>query len=187
MRIIGGYLKGKKLYQPLDSKTRPLKDLVKETIFNILAHSKDNKMDLNNANILDLFSGSGSFGIECLSRGAEVVYFLENYKDILKILNKNISNLNLDKKAKIIEKNVLNLKSINFDQIKFEIIFIDPPFRYENLNELIDEISLSKITKPETVLIIHRNKKTKEKINQKFLISREKIFGLSKLLFGKII
>ena len=81
----------------------------------------------------------------------------------------------------------MNLKSINFDQIKFEIIFIDPPFRYENLNELIDEISLSKITKPETVLIIHRNKKTKEKINQKFLISREKIFGLSKLLFGKII
>ena len=68
-----------------------------------------------------------------------------------------------------------------------KIIFIDPPFRYENLNELIDEISLSKITKPETVLIIHRNKKTKEKINQKFLISREKIFGLSKLLFGKII
>ena len=74
MRIIGGYLKGKKLYQPLDSKTRPLKDLVKKQ-YSIFLHTKDNKIDLNNANILDLFSGSGSFGIECLSRGAETVYF----------------------------------------------------------------------------------------------------------------
>ena len=108
-------------------------------------------------------------------------------QNILKILKKNISNLDLNKKVKVIEKNVLNLKSINFNQIKFEIIFIDPPFHYENLNKLIDEISLSKIIKEETVVIIHRNKKTKEDINQKFLVSREKIFGLSKLLFGKII
>ena len=80
MRVIGGYLKGKKLYQPMDLKTRPLKDIVKESIFNILTHSKDNKINFNNANILDLFSGSGSFGIECLSRGAQIVYFFENYK-----------------------------------------------------------------------------------------------------------
>ena len=112
MRVIGGYLKGKKLYQPMDLKTRPLKDIVKESIFNILTHSKDNKINFNNANILDLFSGSGSFGIECLSRGAQIVYFFENYKNTLKILYKNINNLDLDRKVKIIEKSVFELKNI---------------------------------------------------------------------------
>ena len=83
MRIIGGHLKGKKIFEPLDSETRPLKDLVKETIFNILSHSKDCGVDLISAKILDLFSGTGSFGLECLSRGAENVVFCENYNKSL--------------------------------------------------------------------------------------------------------
>ena len=186
MRVIGGYLKGKKLYQPLNLKTRPLKDIVKESIFNILTHSKDNKINFNNANILDLFSGSGSFGIECLSRGAQIVYFFENYKNTLKILHKNIYNLDLAQKVKIVEKNVSELKNIYFDNSKFEIIFIDPPFLSNDLDKIINEISFLKITKPETIVIIHRNKKTKEEIDQKFSILREKIFGLSKLYFGRI-
>ena len=63
MRVISGILKGKKILQPLDINTRPLRDLVKETIFNIIDHSKDASVDLDNAKILDLFSGTGSFGI----------------------------------------------------------------------------------------------------------------------------
>ena len=61
MRIISGYLKGKKLELPKDKLTRPLKDMVKESIFNILSHSKNINIDLTNSIILDLFSGSGSF------------------------------------------------------------------------------------------------------------------------------
>ena len=79
MRIIGGSLKGKKLFQPIDQDTRPLKDIVKESIFNILQHSVDNKVNLFNSNVLDLFSGTGSFGLECLSRGARKVTFFENH------------------------------------------------------------------------------------------------------------
>ena len=82
MRIISGFLKGKKILQPLDNNTRPLRDLVKETIFNIIQHSKENEVNLNGARILDLFSGSGSFGLECLSRGAKKVFFVENYSGI---------------------------------------------------------------------------------------------------------
>ena len=69
MRIISGQFKGKKIANPKDTKTRPLKDLTKESIFNILVHSNKINIDLNNSNILDLFSGVGSFGLECLSRG----------------------------------------------------------------------------------------------------------------------
>ena len=71
MRIIGGVLKGKKILDPLDKSTRPLKDLVRESIFNILEHSNNEFVKIENAKILDLFSGTGSFGIECLSRGAK--------------------------------------------------------------------------------------------------------------------
>ena len=66
MRIISGLFKGKKILEPRDIRTRPLKDLTKESIFNIIKHSKKFKIDLKNSNILDLFSGVGSFGIECL-------------------------------------------------------------------------------------------------------------------------
>ena len=88
MRIISGNLKGKKILTPKDEFTRPLKDLTKESIFNIIKHSKLLDIKLENSNILDLFSGVGSFGLECLSRGALAVTFLENYKDVLPILKK---------------------------------------------------------------------------------------------------
>ena len=97
MRVISGSLKGKKIFEPKDNKTRPLKDLAKESIFNIIEHS--NKFDARviNSNILDLFSGVGSFGIECLSRGSKKVVFIENYSGVLQILKKNLSKIKLDK------------------------------------------------------------------------------------------
>ena len=70
MRIIGGAFKGKKLFLPIDKMTRPLKDLVKESIFNLIKHSKKIDIDIEKSKILDLFAGSGSFGLECLSRNA---------------------------------------------------------------------------------------------------------------------
>ncbi|MDB0072233.1 RsmD family RNA methyltransferase, partial [Candidatus Pelagibacter sp.] len=94
MRIISGNFKGKKILLPKDKLTRPLKDLTKESIFNILKHSKLLNIELENSNILDLFSGVGSFGLECLSRGAKNVTFLESYADVLNVLKKNIDNLN---------------------------------------------------------------------------------------------
>jgi N6-adenine-specific methylase len=84
MRIIGGNLRGKKILKPIDKLTRPLKDMVRESIFNIINHSQDEFVELNNAKILDLFSGTGSFGIECLSRGAKKVTFFENYSNSIK-------------------------------------------------------------------------------------------------------
>ena len=88
MRIISGNFKGKKILLPKDKLTRPLKDLTKESIFNILKHSKLLNVELENSNILDLFSGVGSFGLECLSRGAKKVTFLESYTEVLNILKK---------------------------------------------------------------------------------------------------
>ena len=123
MRIISGLFKGKKLIEPKDLKTRPLKDLTKESIFNIIQHSNKFKIFLNKANILDIFSGVGSFGIECLSRGAKKVIFIENYKDVLSILKTNLENLKTINNYGIIEKNAYEISTFNIINEKFDIIF----------------------------------------------------------------
>ena len=129
MRIISGSFKGKKISEPKDIKTRPLKDLTKESIFNIIKHSNKFKINLLNSNVLDLFSGVGSFGLEAISRGAKFVTFVENYQGVLNILKKNIQNLNLNEKSKIIEKDIFQSNFFKELSNNFDLIFIDPPFK----------------------------------------------------------
>ena len=112
MRIISGDLKGKKLLTPLDKSTRPLKDIVRESIFNILEHSNKVSKKITNSKVLDLFSGTGSFGIECLSRGSDNVIFFENYQNSLKILKQNIFNLKLEKRTTIYNESSYNLENL---------------------------------------------------------------------------
>ena len=80
MRIIAGKLKGSTLNIPKDKNTRPLKDIVRESIFNLLTHSNKISLKLEQSNILDLYAGTGSFGLECLSRQAGSVCFVESKK-----------------------------------------------------------------------------------------------------------
>ena len=88
MRIISGFLKGKKIDFLKSNTTRPLRDFVKESTFNIIEHSNLVNISLKDANILDLYSGVGSFGIECISRGAKKIMFVENDIKALSILKK---------------------------------------------------------------------------------------------------
>ena len=186
MRIIGGNLRGKKILAPIDKSTRPLKDMVRESIFNIIDHSKNEFVDLKNAKILDLFSGTGSFGIECLSRGAEKVVFFENYENSIKVLKKNLDLLKLNKYSKVIEKDSYNIFKYQFNIKKFDLIFLDPPFKDDKINQLIEIIKQMKITSKHSLIIIHRNKKIAENISKDLIISKEKNYGLSKIIFGKI-
>ncbi len=186
MRIIGGNLKGKKIIDPIDKSTRPLKDVVRESIFNIIEHSNNEFVKLKGAKILDLFSGTGSFGIECLSRGADKVVFFENYSPSIKILKQNISALDLNKKSKIIFENSYSINKTNIFYKNFDLVFLDPPFKDDNINTLLNEIIKLKIVDKNSIIIIHRNKKNIEKFSDKLKIIREKKYGLSKIIFGKI-
>ncbi len=187
MRIISGKYKGKKLSQPLDKLTRPLKDMTKESIFNLLEHSKFIKVKVENSRILDLFSGSGSFGLECLSRGASNVTFCENYPPALKILEKNIKYFNCKNKINIIKDNIFNLTKVkNYFKTKFNLIFLDPPFKEEKINELILNIKNIEILEDDGIVILHRNKKDKNNISSDFNVALEKIYGISKIFFIKL-
>ena len=185
MRIISGIFKGKKLIIPKDKHTRPLKDNVKESIFNILEHSNLINYKINNSNVLDLFSGVGSFGLECISRKSKHVTFFENYPPVLRVLKKNIQNLNCSKNAKIIEKDIFCLEQINKDLINYEFVFLDPPYKERKIKLLLEIIKKSKILKRDSIILIHRDKKFIDEFPENFKVIKTKNYGRSKILFGK--
>ena len=186
MRIIRGILKGKKIFLPSDKLTRPLRDMVKESIFNLLEHSSKFGSKIENAKILDLFSGSGSFGFECISRKCKKVTFVENYPEALKILKKNIKNLDIENKCKIIDQDIFILfNSDYFFENKFDIIFIDAPYKEEKINFLIFTIKNKKILSDKGIIIIHRHKKDNIEIAKNMNIFEERIYGISKIIIGR--
>jgi len=184
MRIIAGKLKGSKLSMPIDKNTRPLKDLVKESIFNLLIHSNKMSFKFNNSYVLDLYSGTGSFGIECLSRQTKKVYFVENNNNVLEILKKNIEKFKLNNKAKIFFGDVFEF---NEKQIKFDLIFCDPPYKNQNLYDLIESIYNKNLLKKEGVIILHRNKNSEDKFPEFFNFIDERFYGISKIIYGRFL
>ena len=186
MRVISGILKGRKLFLPIDKNTRPLKDSTKEAIFNIIQHST--KLNFNNKikSVLDVFSGTGSFGLECLSRGSKEVYFVENYQPAIKILKKNVVNLGLENKCKIINEDFLSKNiSKNLDK-KFDLIFLDPPYNQRNITILLNNIIRINFLKNDGLVIIHRHKKSKDFFPEKFYNIENRIYGISKIVFLKL-
>jgi 16S rRNA (guanine966-N2)-methyltransferase len=184
MRIISGTFKGKKLFLPKDEITRPLKDLVKESIFNLIQHSNKINIDIKDSLILDLFSGSGSFGIECLSREAKKVIFLENYSKAINILEKNLKSLKNINNFEIIEKNCYDFfKSNQNINLKLDIIFMDPPYKELKINEIIEQIKERNLLNKNGVIIIHRHKKDTLKLTRKINIIEERFYGISKISY----
>ncbi len=185
MRIISGLFKGRKILEPKDLKTRPLKDLTKESIFNILIHSNKFNLNLATSNILDLFSGVGSFGIECLSRGVKKVIFIENYSGVLPILKKNLLKLKSINNYEIIDKNIYEDNFEYFTKLKFDIIFLDPPYKDKKLCNLFLKLENLNILKTDSIIIMHRHKNQKELLPSSFQVIEEKTYGISKIFFIK--
>ena len=186
MRIISGNMKGSSLLMPPNKDTRPLKDIVKESIFNLLMHSNQISFEIEKSNILDLYSGIGSFGLECISRKAKSVSFVESQKEVAKILEKNITKLKVNNKTKIYCTDVLNFiqKKTNF---VFDLIFCDPPFKNNDIENLVKFIYINKLLKKNGILIIHRNKNSKDNMPNYLNIVDKRIYGLSKIIFGNFL
>ena len=188
MRIIAGDFKGFTLYMPKNKNTRPLKDLTRESIFNLLTHSKKILLELKQSNVLDLYAGTGSFGLECLSRQANSVCFIEKEKDAIEILEKNIKKLKVKNKIKIFFNDIFELiEKQNTFKSKFELIFCDPPFKNTNIEKLIELIFNKNLLNKNGIIILHRSKNTKEKLPNYFEIVDKRTYGMSKIIFGKFL
>ena len=184
MRVIGGRFKGKKLFEPKDKETRPLKDLTKESLFNIINHSNKFSIDIKKANVLDLFAGVGSFGIECLSHGASYVTFVEKYEGVLPILKKNLNNLKSEINYEVVESDIINNFEFKSLKLRYDIVFLDPPYKEKTLENILNKIIENRILKESGIIIIHRHKKEIDELPKNFQLIDEKKYGISKIIFG---
>lgn len=135
MRVISGTARGKKLSSLEGLETRPTLDRVKEALFNII------QFDIKEANVLDLFSGSGAIAIEALSRGASSAILCDRSPNAIRIINKNLEDTRLKDKAEVINKDYLQaLSKLKNESEKFDIIFLDPPYKSDYIEKSIENI-----------------------------------------------
>ena len=183
MRIISGKFKGKIIKYLKNNTTRPLRDSVKENIFNLLIHSKILNIKMEKASILDLYSGVGSFGIECISRGAKNVTFVENDSAANETIRKNLNYLLIFKKTKIFKENVNDFLKRNINE-KYNIFFFDPPYADKDFINNLDLIKRNRLFQKNHIVIIHRDVKSNDNLEDLIKVTVVKKYGRSKVFFG---
>ena len=169
MRVISGTLKGKNIKGYNISGTRPTMDRVKESVFSTIQDS------IKNSVVLDLFAGSGQLGIEAISNGSKLCYFIDNNKEATNTIKKNIELLNI--KDKSIVLNYDYKKSLNYfkdNNIKFNIIFVDPPYDYDVLDKVISKILEYNLLEKKGILVIEHTKEIKGDYKDLYLYKAKK-------------
>ena len=146
-RIIGGSLRGSKLPFKENRSIRPTEGKTKETLFNWLLN------DLEGKTCLDMFAGTGSLGIEALSRGAKEVVFVEKQKKLAESLKANLKRLKVYSSSQVLNANAF---SIDFDNLpyKFDILFIDPPFRKNLIQRSLDFVKSRNLLTPNALIYL---------------------------------
>ncbi len=172
MRIIAGKYKSRALVLAKGVDVRPVTDRVKQVIFDVL----QTRARMNEAVVLDAFAGTGSLGLEALSRGAQKVFFVEQSHASITILQKNISSIAVEKFTHILRENAMAY----FERCKeqFDIIFADPPYIFETTNEIPSIVFRKKLLKDNGFLVIEHDKQLNEwRDAELFEIALEKKFG----------
>lgn len=153
--IVSGLFRSKKIFAPVDNKSiRPTKERIRDAIFNSL-------FDIKNKIFLDLYSGSGAMGIEAISRGIKKSYFNDHSFEAIKLIKNNIKLLNIDESNYLITslKDVDALSYYKNNNIKFDIIFIDPPYEVDYYSKIIDLIIEYYLINKDGIIIVEANKK----------------------------
>jgi len=172
MRIISGRFKGRLINVPKSNLIRPTTDRVRETLFNLL----NNQINFEGIKVLDLYAGSGSLGLECLSRGASEIHFVEKNFVIYKNLQANIESLNAGNVCKIYK-----MEALRFSQIKqhenYDLILTDPPFFKDDIYPVTKNLIKNNFLSDKGFIVIERSIQTKQKDIENFLVEPFKIIG----------
>lgn len=180
MRVIAGTAKRIPLVTPEGLDTRPTTDRTKETLFNMI------QPYLADCDFLDLFSGSGAIGIEALSRGAKETVFVENGKEALLCIKKNLEKTKLSSQATIMNGNVFDiLDRLDKNKKQFDVIFMDPPYNKELEKEVLQKLDGSNLIKDDTLIIIEASLDTDFGYVEQtgFQIKQEKKYKSNKHVF----
>lgn len=154
MRVISGTAKGTKLSSIDDLSTRPTLDRVKEPLFSIIQNH------LQEANVLDLFAGSGALGIECLSRGSEHCVFCDKSYKSIQMLKENIKKTRMEDKSTV--WNLDYNKCLEKLDEKFDVIFIDPPYKLDIAVKSIEKIINSNLLAKEGIIVLETDEEERE-------------------------
>lgn len=174
LRVITGKAKGKVLIAP-EKGTRPLTDRIKTSIFDLI------KDFIPEANVLDLYAGSGAFGIESLSRGSKHATFIDLGSEAIDCITTNLGNTDFLNEADIIQERV-NDFIVKTDQL-FDLIFLDPPFDDKSVQDLS---GISRILKPDGLIVYRTVQNARIDLSKTDLEDAyQKVYGVSKVLFLK--
>ena len=181
MRIISGKFRGLKLQPPVDFSIRPTSDRLKESLFSILESNKYN-IKIENSNVIDICSGTGALGIEALSRGAKLIYFIDKDTKAINVLQKNISKLKIDYKDETYIKIIRDDAKKALQNIKnnFDIVLIDPPYNSNVIEKCLVKLKQYNLINFNSYIFTESSKN--ENINfDGFDLLDTKIYGKSKL------
>lgn len=151
LRIIGGSLRRKKLHAVRGRHVRPTADRLRESIFNILSSR------IRKAVVLDLFAGTGAFGIEAISRGAEYAVFIDNHREALAVIARNIKACAFSDRTKIIKWDIKNnLSCIKSFYPTFNLVFLDPPYNQNMVKPaLLNLFQSNSLEKAACIMVEH--------------------------------
>ena len=185
INIIGGSNKGSKLIVPKND-VRPTSTIKREAIFSILeSYALKNAWDLyKNKCVIDLYAGSGSLGLEAISRGASFGYFFELNYEVNKCLETNCKKICKLKQYNILHQDVNSIVNINIAH-PLSIIFIDPPYKLNPFENLLNLFLKINILNNETIIVIESDKKTSIQSIKDLKTIKEKIYGKTKITFLK--
>lgn len=179
MRVITGEAKGRRLLSPKSSKIRPALDKVKGSIFNIL-------FDVSGMTVLDLFAGTGSMGIEALSRGAKHAVFVDDLDAAILLIKKNLKLCGFEKRADVYRSDVITaIKRLSKQGRSFDIIFVDPPYLKNLVNSALKALSLGKLTSPSSIIIVEHHPKEPVGDIEGLTVSDSRKYGQTIITFLK--
>jgi 16S rRNA (guanine(966)-N(2))-methyltransferase RsmD len=175
MRVISGTLKGREIKGYTIEGTRPTMDRVKESMFAIIQNN------IKGSVCLDLFSGSGNLGIEAISNGAKKCYFVDHNKIAIKIIKNNINNLGVDDKSIVIHDDYKKaLENFKKEKMKFNIVFLDPPYADEVINDILNYLYKNNLLKRDAIVVCEYKIDTIK--NEYYEIEKEKKYGYKKVV-----
>jgi 16S rRNA (guanine(966)-N(2))-methyltransferase RsmD len=152
LRVISGSARGRRLLSPPNYRIRPTSDRVKEALFNILGNLLD---VFDSCRVLDIFAGTGNLGVEALSRGACQAVFIDNNKESVTLVLRNLRLLGFEKKARVLEKEAITaLRFLEKREDPFQLVFIDPPYRQGLAGKVLEFLSASALINENSLVIV---------------------------------
>lgn len=182
MRIIAGTCRGRNLKAVKGQKTRPTADRVKEAIFNVLAYR------VEGTSFLDLFGGTGNIGLEALSRGAKMATFVEKSSTAIKVIRDNVKDCGFTDNVHIFPIEALKaLEIFKENNSQFNIIFLDPPYGFKSLEEIITRIVDNELLVNQGIVIVETNKNISLPDSFNSLVKvKENVYGDTKITYFQI-